>query len=108
MWTMVKNGSTAVIENETSSKMVDPVVGEQLLHTAQHRPVQVSTAATTRPSYTEESSARSSGIIPGAIAAAVFIALLLGLYAVLWKCMTSSQQRKHKKVRIRVQQKASV
>ncbi|KAM6930537.1 uncharacterized protein FYW49_002512 [Xenentodon cancila] len=105
MWTTVKNGSMAVMKNETLSKMVDPVVGEQLLHTIPHR--LVSTAATSRP-CTEDSSARSSGIIPGALAATVFIAFLLGLYAVLWKCMTSSPQRKHRKVRVKVQQKAPV
>ncbi|XP_065805051.1 uncharacterized protein sb:cb288 isoform X2 [Labrus bergylta] len=67
-----------------------------------------STAASTRPSHTEESLTRTSGIIPGAIAATLFIAFLLALYAVLWKCMVSPPQRKHRKVRVRIKQRSSV
>lgn len=54
-----------------------------------------------RPSYTEDPQPRGSGIIPGAIAAAVFIGFVLGLYAVLWKCMVSPPQRKKRRVRVR-------
>ncbi|XP_051279681.1 uncharacterized protein sb:cb288 isoform X1 [Dicentrarchus labrax] len=91
----------------TSLKMVDPDVPTwQLLHTVQQR--NVTTAAATRPSQTDDSLTKSSGIIPGAIAATVFIAFLLALYAVLWKCMVSPPQRKHSKVRVRVHQRTSV
>ncbi|XP_045559264.1 uncharacterized protein isoform X1 [Salmo salar] len=38
---------------------------------------------------------------PRAIAAAVFIGFVLGLYAVLWKCMVSPPQRKKRRVRVR-------
>ncbi|KAM4576189.1 uncharacterized protein PAE49_006406 [Odontesthes bonariensis] len=105
MWTAVKNKSTTISGSGISSEMVDPDLGEQLLHTLQRN---VSTAAATGPSGTEESLTRSSGIIPGAIAATVFIAFLLALYAVLWKCMMSPPKRKHSKVRVRVQQKTPV
>uniref|UniRef100_UPI0037E8C0AF uncharacterized protein isoform X1 n=1 Tax=Semicossyphus pulcher TaxID=241346 RepID=UPI0037E8C0AF len=113
MWTEVKNKSKTVINNSNNSKnvllnfqMVDPDLRTwQLLHTVQGN---ASTAAATRPSHTEDSLSRSSGIIPGAIAATVFIAFLLGLYAILWKCMVSPPQRKHSKVRVRVQQRTSV
>ncbi|XP_041089571.1 uncharacterized protein sb:cb288 [Polyodon spathula] len=37
---------------------------------------------------------RGNGIVPGGIAAAVFIALLLGLYTILWKCMGTAPKRK--------------
>ncbi|XP_033852593.2 uncharacterized protein LOC117397817 [Acipenser ruthenus] len=37
---------------------------------------------------------RGNGIVPGGIAAAVFIGLLLGLYAILWKCMVTAPKRK--------------
>ncbi|XP_059193697.1 uncharacterized protein sb:cb288 isoform X5 [Centropristis striata] len=86
--------------------MVDPDLTRQLLHIVQHR--NGSTAAATHPSGTEDSSTSSSGIIPGAIAATVFIAFLLGLYAILWKCMVSPPPRKHSKVRVRVQRRSSV
>ncbi|XP_068995046.1 uncharacterized protein [Embiotoca jacksoni] len=102
----VKNKSKTVTSDGNSSRMVDPDLRGQLLHTVQQR--NVSTAAATRPSWAEDSLTRSSGIIPGAIAATVFIAFLLGLYAVLWKCMVSPPPRKQSKVRVRVQQRTSV
>ncbi|XP_042277600.1 uncharacterized protein sb:cb288 isoform X2 [Thunnus albacares] len=83
--------------------MADPDLTWQLL---QQR--NVSTAAATRPSGTDDSLTRTSGIIPGLIAATVFITFLLALYAVLWKCMVSPPQRKHSKARVRVQQRTSV
>nr|XP_046243967.1 uncharacterized protein sb:cb288 isoform X2 [Scatophagus argus] len=87
--------------------MVDPdLLTRQLLHTVQQR--NGSTAAATPPSHAEDSLGKSSGIIPGAIAATVFISFLLALYAVLWKCMVSPPKRKHSKVRVRVQQRTSV
>ncbi|XP_039659475.1 uncharacterized protein sb:cb288 isoform X3 [Perca fluviatilis] len=83
MWTEVKNKSKTVIGNGNSSEMGDPDLTRQLLHTVQQR--------------------------NGAIAATVFIAFLLALYAVLWKCMVSPPpQRKHSKVRMRVKQRTSV
>lgn len=106
MWTEVKNKSRAVISDGNSSKMVDPDLREQLLHTVQQR--NVSATAATLPSHAEDSLTKSSGIIPGAIAATVFIAFILALYAVLWKCMVSPPQRKPSKVRVRGQQRTSV
>ncbi|XP_034728947.1 uncharacterized protein sb:cb288 [Etheostoma cragini] len=108
MWTEVKkqNKSKTVIGNRNSSKMGDPDLTRQLLHTVQQR--NGSTAAATYPALTEDSLTSSSGIIPGAIAATVFIAFLLALYAVLWKCMVSPPQRKHSKVRRRVKKRTSV
>ncbi|XP_034092364.1 uncharacterized protein sb:cb288 isoform X2 [Gymnodraco acuticeps] len=80
MWTDVKNSSRTVTSGGNSSMMVDSDL--TLLQNAQHR--------------------------NGAIAATVFIAFLLALYAVLWKCMVSPPQRKHCKVRVRVKQRTSV
>ncbi|XP_041793520.1 uncharacterized protein sb:cb288 [Chelmon rostratus] len=106
MWTEVKNKSMTAVSEGNSSKMVDlDLLTGQLSHTVQQR--NGSTAAATRPSRTEESLTATSGIIPGAIAATVFIAFFLALYAVLWKCMVSPPQRKHSKVRVRVQQRTS-
>lgn len=106
MWTEVNNRSRAVIGDGNRSKMVEPDLREQLLHTVQQR--NVSAAAATHPSHGEDSLAKSGGIIPGAIAATVFIAFILALYAVLWKCMVSPPQRKHSKARVRGQQRTSV
>ncbi|XP_069038501.1 uncharacterized protein [Lepisosteus oculatus] len=47
---------------------------------------------------------RGSGIIPGGIAAAVFISFLLALYAVLWKCMVAAPKRHEKKRKAKTQQ----
>ncbi|KAL3062644.1 uncharacterized protein sb:cb288 isoform X1 [Trematomus bernacchii] len=106
MWTEVKNRSRTVTSGGNSSMMVDSDLTQQLLQNVQHR--NGSTAAATRPSHTEDSLTSRSGIIPGAIAATVFIAFLLALYAVLWKCMVSPPQRKHSKLRVRVKQRTSV
>ncbi|XP_069379576.1 uncharacterized protein [Paralichthys olivaceus] len=107
MWTEEKNRSESVTTADTnSSKMVDPDLTGQLFQAVQQR--NGSAAAVTLPSFTEDSVTSSSGIIPGAIAATVFITLLLALYAVLWKCMVSPPQRKHSKVRVRLQQRSSV
>lgn len=38
-----------------------------------------------------------SGIVPGIIAASLFISLLLCLYAILWKCMVSMPKRQMKR-----------
>ncbi|KAG7332058.1 hypothetical protein KOW79_003892 [Hemibagrus wyckioides] len=40
---------------------------------------------------------RHSGIVPGLIAAGIFIILLLALYTVLWKCMVSPPRRGKRK-----------
>ncbi|XP_033973855.1 uncharacterized protein sb:cb288 isoform X2 [Trematomus bernacchii] len=82
MWTEVKNRSRTVTSGGNSSMMVDSDLTQQLLQNVQHR--------------------------NGAIAATVFIAFLLALYAVLWKCMVSPPQRKHSKLRVRVKQRTSV
>ncbi|XP_048474682.1 uncharacterized protein sb:cb288 isoform X2 [Rhincodon typus] len=37
--------------------------------------------------------ARQNGVAPGFAAAAIFIAILLGLYTILWKCMSSEVRR---------------
>ncbi|XP_074495380.1 uncharacterized protein LOC141769833 [Sebastes fasciatus] len=104
MWTEVKNKSRTVTSNGNSSKMVDPDVTP--LDTVLQR--NGSAAAATLPSHTDDSSTSRSGIIPGAIAATVFIVFLLALYAVLWKCMVSPPKRKHRKKRVRVKQRTTV
>lgn len=42
-------------------------------------------------------SGHASGLVPGLIAAGIFIMFLLCLYAILWKCMVSPPQKKRKK-----------
>ncbi|CAG07820.1 unnamed protein product [Tetraodon nigroviridis] len=101
MRTEVKNKSGA-----NSSEMGDPdVLRLQVLHTPQLAN-DSGTAATQAP-WTDVA-LTSSGIIPGAIAATVFIIFLLLLYAVLWKCMVSPPKRKKKKKRVRGHQRPSV
>ncbi|KAF3695558.1 hypothetical protein EXN66_Car011234 [Channa argus] len=105
MWTEAKNRSSTVNTDGNSSK-IDTGVTRQLFNS--YLQTNGSATAATRPSGSESPvTKQSSGIIPGAIAATVFIAFILALYAVLWKCMVSPPQRKHSKVRVRIQQKNS-
>ncbi|KAM9392331.1 uncharacterized protein KZ484_003799 isoform 1-T1 [Pholidichthys leucotaenia] len=107
MWTEEKNTTSAVTRTRNGSQMVEPALTVPLLHAVQQR--NVSTAAATHPPHIEDSLTSSSGIIPGAIAATVFIAFLLAFYAVLWKCMVSPPQRKGKgKVRVRMKHRPPV
>ncbi|XP_061115719.1 uncharacterized protein sb:cb288 [Conger conger] len=53
---------------------------------------------------TDAPSDSESGIVPGVIAAAVFISFLLALYAVLWKCMVTAPKRQEKKKRQRARE----
>ncbi|XP_062855475.1 uncharacterized protein sb:cb288 [Trichomycterus rosablanca] len=46
---------------------------------------------------TERPVQKRSGIVPALLAAAIFIAFLLALYAVLWKCMVSPPKRGKKR-----------
>ncbi|XP_068594912.1 uncharacterized protein sb:cb288 [Brachionichthys hirsutus] len=86
--------------------MVDPdLVAQQFLHADRQRN---GSSGSTLPSHTEDSLTWSSGIVPGAIAAALFIAFVLVLYTVLWKCMVSPPQRRKSTMRVRVQQRSSV
>ncbi|XP_061672086.1 uncharacterized protein sb:cb288 [Syngnathoides biaculeatus] len=102
MWTEAQNDSKLVPDGvDNTSEMVDPDLTWQALQR------NGSTAAAVRPSSTEDALNTSNGIIPGAIAAAMFITMLLGLYAVLWKCMVSPPQRKRRKIRARLQQRTS-
>ncbi|XP_077378561.1 uncharacterized protein LOC144019400 [Festucalex cinctus] len=105
MWTEAQNKSkfphNRIFNN---SEIVDPHLTWQALPVLQRNG---STAAAARPSSTEDALNTSNGIIPGAIAAAMFIAMLLGLYAVLWKCMVSPPQRKRRKARARIQQRTT-
>ncbi|XP_061529417.1 uncharacterized protein sb:cb288 [Phycodurus eques] len=102
MWTEAQNDSKLVPDRVVNaSEMVDPDLTWQALQR------NGSTAPAAHPSSTEDTLNTSNGIIPGAIAAAMFITMLLGLYAVLWKCMVSPPQRKRRKVRGRLHQRMS-
>ncbi|XP_002663231.1 uncharacterized protein sb:cb288 [Danio rerio] len=61
-----------------------------------------------KPPLADTPVSRQSGIIPGAIAAAVFIAFLLALYTVLWKCMISPPKRRKKRASLRAHEQRSL
>ncbi|KAM5172430.1 uncharacterized protein ACMZJ9_005222 isoform 2-T2 [Mantella aurantiaca] len=42
----------------------------------------------------------TSGLVPGLIAAGIFIMFLLCLYAILWKCMVSPPNKKRRKRKV--------
>ncbi|KAK6306114.1 uncharacterized protein sb:cb288 [Coregonus clupeaformis] len=95
MWTEVKNQTKFVFSDGNTSERAVP------MHTWVLSTDGNDSTVIPRPSYTDDPLARGSGIIPGAIAAAVFIGFVLALYAVLWKCMVSPPQRKKRRVRVR-------
>ncbi|KAL0979151.1 hypothetical protein UPYG_G00181380 [Umbra pygmaea] len=98
MWTEVKNQTKIVFREGNTSEKTDPTHTWVLSSAQQSNGSQGSTAIP-YPAHTEPM-ARGSGIIPGAIAAALFISFLLALYTVLWKCMVSPPQRLRKRVRV--------
>ncbi|XP_029460052.1 uncharacterized protein LOC115092844 isoform X3 [Rhinatrema bivittatum] len=53
--------------------------------------------ATPRAVVSTAEPAQKSGIVPGIIAAAIFISFLLCLYAILWKCMVYAPKRNMKR-----------
>lgn len=65
-------------------------------------------AASSPPPLAETPVNRESGIIPGAIAAAVFIGFLLALYTVLWKCMVTQPKRRKKRVSLKAREQRSL
>ncbi|KAG7480788.1 hypothetical protein MATL_G00059880 [Megalops atlanticus] len=95
MWNELKNKTDFLWHNGNTSL---GVISEQPLvsfTTAQSN----GSTPTPHPTHTDVPLDRGSGIIPGGIAAAVFISFLLALYAVLWKCMVTPPRRKEKKKR---------
>ncbi|XP_038641513.1 uncharacterized protein sb:cb288 isoform X2 [Scyliorhinus canicula] len=44
-------------------------------------------------STNQSSPNRHSGIVPGILVASIFIAILLGLYTILWQCMNLKVKR---------------
>lgn len=100
MWGELENKTDLWRHGNASLK----VVSEQLWVSVTDT---LSNGSTPRPQApgTGVPSERESGIVPGIIAAAVFISFLLALYAVLWKCMVTApksfRQEKKKKRRER-------
>ncbi|XP_034152595.1 uncharacterized protein sb:cb288 isoform X2 [Esox lucius] len=98
MWSEVKNHTKIVFRGGNTSEGAVPI--HPWVHsTKQHSNGSQSSTANPPPSHMDPL-ARGSGIIPGAIAAAVFIGFILALYTVLWKCMVSPPQRLRKRVRV--------
>ncbi|KAL7827291.1 hypothetical protein SRHO_G00330090, partial [Serrasalmus rhombeus] len=95
MWTDLRNRSTTLsdqLRDANLSQVIFPAPSQAPL--ASHR--NGSTVASPAP-LTESPVPKRSGIIPGAIAAALFIGFILALYTVLWKCMVSPPKRGKRK-----------
>ncbi|KAL4609544.1 hypothetical protein GN956_G23891 [Arapaima gigas] len=89
MWMDVKNQTELLqLHRSSSQNAVSQLMGASVPN---------GSTASPHPSQTAPPVDRGSGIIPGGIAAAVFISFLLALYAMLWKCMGSAPKRKDKK-----------
>ncbi|KAJ8400103.1 hypothetical protein AAFF_G00401420 [Aldrovandia affinis] len=93
MWEELKNNSDLIWHDGNSSQEVLQELPWGSVIAADRN----GSTSTSHPSHTDPTAGRGSGIIPGAMAAAVFISFLLVLYAVLWKCMGSSPQRREKR-----------
>ncbi|KAI1882562.1 hypothetical protein AGOR_G00252030 [Albula goreensis] len=92
MWVEIKNKTDFDWDDRNSSQGFVPGQAWGSLTTAQRN-------ATSHPSHPDPAAGRGSGILPGGLAAAVFISFLLVLYAILWKCMVTSPKRGQKKRR---------
>ncbi|KAI1900902.1 hypothetical protein AGOR_G00054620 [Albula goreensis] len=90
MWDELKNKTDFLRRDGNESLRV---LSEQPLVSVTSTQSNGNTTTTLHPPGTEAPLDRGSGIIPGGIAAAVFISFLLALYAVLWKCMVTPPKR---------------
>ncbi|KAJ8005910.1 hypothetical protein DPEC_G00122800 [Dallia pectoralis] len=97
MWTEVENQTKIVFLGGNTSERAVPI--HTPVHSTKDQSNWSRSSTVTPPSHMDPL-ARGSGIIPGTIAAAVFIGFILALYAVLWKCMVSPPQRLRKRVRV--------
>ncbi|KAJ8339484.1 hypothetical protein SKAU_G00362700 [Synaphobranchus kaupii] len=103
MWEEVKNKTDFIWHDGNSSQGVLQELPWGSI-TAAHSNGSI---ATSHPSHTDPAGARGSGIIPGGIAAALFISFLLVLYAMLWKCMVTTPRRREKKKKKKKKKKRS-
>lgn len=103
MWTEVRNGSsTDKPQDHNITQIISPAFS-WLPHSSERN----GSITATPPAHDERPVDRTSGIIPGAIAAAVFIGFLLALYSVLWKCM-GRQPKRRKRRRSKVREQRSL
>ncbi|XP_056319347.1 uncharacterized protein sb:cb288 [Danio aesculapii] len=105
MWTEMRNSSSSSEEpqDQNLTQIVSPV--SSWLPSNSYRNGSVTDS---KPPLAETPVSKQSGIIPGAIAAAVFIAFLLALYTVLWKCMISQPKRRKKRVSLKAHEQRSL
>ncbi|XP_051509625.1 uncharacterized protein sb:cb288 [Myxocyprinus asiaticus] len=104
MWTEVRNNSSLQEEpqDHNLTQIISPVSSWLPSHSDRNGSI-----TTHPPPLAETPIYRKSGIIPGAIAAAVFIGFLLALYAVLWKCMVTQPKRRKKRTSLKVREQRS-
>ncbi|KAK2898842.1 hypothetical protein QQF64_031833 [Cirrhinus molitorella] len=106
MWTEVRNNNSSVHEEPQDHNLTQKVSPVSLwLHSSSDRNGSVTGSP---PPLAETPMNRESGIIPGAIAAAVFIGFLLALYAVLWKCMVTQPKRRKRRVSLKAREQRSL
>ncbi|KAG9335480.1 hypothetical protein JZ751_004609 [Albula glossodonta] len=95
MWVEIKNKTNFDWDDRNSSQGFVPGLAWGSLTTAQRNGERRAESEL----QDHPAAGRGSGIIPGGLAAAVFISFLLVLYAILWKCMVTSPKRGQKKRR---------
>ncbi|XP_043103375.1 uncharacterized protein sb:cb288 [Puntigrus tetrazona] len=106
MWTGLRDNGSSVREEPQDlnlTQIVSPV--SSWLSSSSGRNGSVTSSP---PPLAESPMKRESGIIPGAIAAAVFIGFLLALYAFLWKCMVTQPKRRKKRVSLKAREQRSL
>ncbi|XP_059379959.1 uncharacterized protein sb:cb288 [Carassius carassius] len=106
MWTEVRHNNSSVHEEPQEhnlTQIVSPVSSWIPFNSDRN-----GSATTSPPTIAETAMNRESGIIPGAIAAAVFIGFLLALYAALWKCMVKQPGRRKKRARPKAREHRSL
>ncbi|CAM4715082.1 unnamed protein product [Leuciscus chuanchicus] len=105
MWTEVRNYNNSSLHEEPQDQSLKQIVSQvsSWLPFYSDR-----NGSASPPPLAETPVNRESGIIPGAIAAGVFIGLLLALYAVLWKCMGTQPKRRKKRTSLKAREQRSL
>ncbi|XP_077080098.1 uncharacterized protein LOC143732686 isoform X1 [Siphateles boraxobius] len=112
MWTEVRNNNNNSSLHEEPQEYSLKQIVSQVSSWLPFNSDRNGSVTASPPPLAETPVNRETGIIPGAIAAAVFIGLLLALYTVLWKCMVTQPKsvsvRRKKRTSLKAREQRSL
>ncbi|KAK7135541.1 hypothetical protein R3I94_014268 [Phoxinus phoxinus] len=108
MWTEVRNNNNNSSLHEEPQDLSLKQIVSQVSSWLPFNSDRNGSVTASPPPLAETPVKRESGIIPGVIAAAVFIGLLLALYTVLWKCMVTQPKRRKKRTSLKAREQRSL